>query len=79
MSEKQQDLGQLSEEETIVQNGRTLEAFAGSLALLFVQESLDAGKMIHIPSLGLVITPEKELKKVSDLTEAELRANPHIQ
>lgn len=52
---------------------------AGSLGLLFLEKTLDSGKMVHIPSLGLVITPEREIKEVKDMTPEERANNPHIQ
>ena len=49
------------------------------IGLRTVEQTLGGGKIIHVPSLGLVITPDGELKRVKTLTKEELRRNPHIR
>ncbi len=34
--------------------------------------------MIFIPSLNMVITPDRGMMMVSELTDEELKANPHV-
>jgi hypothetical protein len=77
MAEKQQDLGKAPEEKPILVDDAITQA-ASSVALGFLEQTLVEGKMIHIPSLGLVITPNRELKEVKDLTDEERANNPHV-
>lgn len=44
---------------------------------MLAANTIDVGLMLQLPD-GLVITPERELKRIEDLTEEELARNPHI-
>jgi hypothetical protein len=78
MAEKQQDLGKGHEQGRRVTLGEAAQNAASSFALAALEETLNKGKMISIPSLGAVITPERDMKDVSELTDEELKANPHV-
>lgn len=56
-----------------------LQQLAGALGLKGLEETLASGRMIHILSLGLVITPDGDIKEVKDMTPEERTRNPHIQ
>lgn len=75
MAEKQQDLSKDPEQKN---SGDAVAEIVGGIALLALEETLDAGKMIQIPSLGLVITSDRKLKEVKDLTDEERANNPHV-
>ncbi|MBP9819931.1 hypothetical protein KBC79_04300 [Candidatus Woesebacteria bacterium] len=76
MIEKQQDLG--IDPEFTAPETHTFSSIAAGIAMLAIEETLDSGRMVWIPSLRSVITPERQMKKVSELSEDELKANPHI-
>lgn len=78
MAEKQQDLGKGQEQGKRLNLGEAAQELVGSIALRGLEETLNKGKMIFIPSLGAVITPGREMKNVSELTDEELAANPHV-
>jgi hypothetical protein len=78
MAEKQQDLGKNPEEKHVFTLGDAAAEVAGGIALFALEKTLAEGKMIHVPSLGLVITPDRELKEIKDLTDEERANNPHI-
>ena len=78
MVEKQQELGKEQEQGRILSLGEAAQELAGSIALRELEVTLSKGKMIFIPSLGAVITPNREMKNVSELTTEELKANPHV-
>ena len=78
MAEKQQDLGKNPEEKHTFTLGDAVAEVTGGIALLALERTLAEGRMIHIPSLGLVITPDRELKEVKDLTDEERANNSHI-
>lgn len=78
MAEKQQHLGKGQEQGRRLTLGEAAQEFVGGIAKMALEETLAKGKMIHIPSLGVVITPDRELKNVSELTDDELKANPHV-
>ncbi len=52
--------------------------FAGQFAIRALEETLASGKMVFIPSLRLVITPDRQLKRVEDLTPEERSLNPYV-
>lgn len=58
--------------------GELGQEVSSGLAAMIIKETLESGKMVHIPSLGVVITPDGDMKEITELTEAELKANPHI-
>jgi len=63
-----QDLDKGSgEKEKFILGDATVE-IAGSIAFGVLEQTLDSGRRIEIPSLGKVITPDRELQ---DLTEED--------
>lgn len=78
MVEKRQGLGKGQEQNKSLTLGDAVTQVAEGIALRALEKTLDNGKMIYFPSLGLVITPDKELKEVKDLTDEERANNPHV-
>lgn len=76
MAEKQQELGKGQGPRFTL--GDEIARVAEGIALRALENTLDSGKIIFIPSLGLVITPGREIKEVAELTDEELKNNPHI-
>ncbi len=58
--------------------GDAVQEAVGNIAFQYLKKTLAKGRVIFIPSLGVVLTSTGEVKEVSSLTDEELRANPHV-
>ena len=71
MVDSQQDLGKGSQIERPKTLGEVALEISSQLARGFMEKRLNSGKGIEIPSLGMTITPGRDLVNTDELTAEE--------